>query len=90
MWFYDDSEDELTRINEAISADSEFWQLQPGANAVHVTFGDTTTGNQIAVPLGIDEVMVAVEQWPAHAESAGVPKVFSEEINRNLRLRLDE
>ena len=38
----------------------------------------------------IDEVMVAVEQWPAHAESAGVPKVFSEEINRNLRLRLDE
>lgn len=45
VWFYDSSAGTLTRINDKISAASEFWQLQPGGNEIHVTLGSTTVGS---------------------------------------------
>lgn len=45
VWFYDATDGSTTRINEAISADSEFWQLEPGENSIHVTMANTTSGS---------------------------------------------
>jgi hypothetical protein len=45
VWFYDATDGSTTQINDSISAASEFWQLQPGVNSVHVTMADTTSGS---------------------------------------------